>query len=253
MAVATQQSDFNYQLKQHIGYANSLDDLLSFLAFIPLSDIQNLLITKIDQFNEHQTRTMYFNSLPLDIVLPESIIQSITSYNECRDINSVFQPICKQWVKYFNMNQKLLGISNIELQHNLNTSDIHQLLQTTNMSGLSINKFENELKNTSVQIHKIRLQRSKQRMKKQSKLSALKWNDKANNTNTTWIIDENKTDLNLTEQYLGYKGPYDDIKVVIDQCKNGDTILIKNGTYIYRITGEEDYETYDINIHNKDI
>eukprot|EP01084_Bolivina_argentea_P289222 496598_1 len=235
--------------------SHNMNDLIKLLHYIPFTIVQSFIKQQIESFNLHESRKWYYRTTSINEIFPSDIIQHILSFNKSKDINSIFEPVCKLFKQSSEKNEenyikKLTNIkcnNNIELTHLRITNKMNQIHQKrikmqNQITSLqtSFEKCEDKLQKTSDTVYKHRMQRSE--LNKQNKQTIIT-NDTSLPThfdidyfkikydkslNNIWIIDKNRNNLNEREKKLFCKGPFNNFMNVVNKIKKGDKIYIYN-------------------------
>eukprot|EP01084_Bolivina_argentea_P279772 478343_1 len=208
---------------------------------------------QISEMDPKQAKHCLYYSTPIDSILPECIIQYILSFNQSKDINSIFAPISKSFKKYTQKNEEMYikqleSIENIsitpwdkthELEYLRMTNKINEISQrriklqnqNSNNNAYEIKSlystlinFENRLNKMRREIYSYRMARSQ--LNKNSQTILIDNNNKS--TNNIWIIDKNRDELSSQEMKLFCNGPFANFEQVMNEIKNGDRIYVYN-------------------------
>eukprot|EP01083_Nonionella_stella_P145699 457050_1 len=85
-------------LIHHIQSTQCVGDLISWLAIIPFSEIQNFVEQQIVKLNQNSIRKAYFSDLSINDTLPSDIVRHILSFNTFPH-NAAINATNKQWKK----------------------------------------------------------------------------------------------------------------------------------------------------------
>eukprot|EP01084_Bolivina_argentea_P015331 28660_1 len=103
----SRQTLYNKQLQQALHEANTsanhLDDLYPILQDIPLDKIKNFIGQHIDELDQYSSKNIYFNSLSLEQIFHDDILQYILSFAGMYHT----KPVNKKWKNLSDKNENL--------------------------------------------------------------------------------------------------------------------------------------------------
>ena len=97
-------SVYKKELQENVSDAHTVKDLMPFLGALSLDKLKDFINQNVDEFNASESKTMYFNSVSIDKILPDDIIQYILSFQSITDNHKTY--VSKQWEKLSNQNER---------------------------------------------------------------------------------------------------------------------------------------------------
>ena len=121
-------------IKQTIGNANNINDLLPILGYLSFENIQSFAYSEADSWNESVTNKTYWKSTSINHLLPNDIIQNILSFNTSQSNNKF---VCKSWNKLCKKNRKLI-LKQDESKAIMDESNVRTYVIDENRSELTL-------------------------------------------------------------------------------------------------------------------
>eukprot|EP01084_Bolivina_argentea_P232843 392327_1 len=97
---------FINSLVNTVDTSRGANDLVKLLDFIPFVSIQSFIKQHIKAFNLYESRKAYYRITSIHNIFPNDITQYILSFNTAKDINSIFNPICKTFKQFAEKNEE---------------------------------------------------------------------------------------------------------------------------------------------------
>eukprot|EP01084_Bolivina_argentea_P015332 28661_1 len=254
----SRQTLYNKQLQQALHEANTsanhLDDLYPILQDIPLDKIKNFIGQHIDELDQYSSKNIYFNSLSLEQIFHDDILQYILSFAGMYHT----KPVNKKWKNlsdknenlymkkiYSQVNEKIMK-SSFKYDKSINNKwvihprrpKLHQIEIDLGFQMLSIVDLstaeKNKQFNDGLALH-LGFEKG----------DIISFSDSDLIGDNKLHIDkkkniDNSNELNRTCRY---------IQQTIDNSESGDVIVIHDGTY----KNDDDEDSDQIDIINKDI
>ena len=123
-------------LKQHIRSATHVTELLIILQQIPLDSIKQFMIPKIGELTDESLRKSYYNSLSINEIFSDDLLQCILSFSGCYNEKGVN----KKWKSLSDKNESLY---------------LKQLYKTDKIAGIKLMKYDENINKTWI-IHQDR-------------------------------------------------------------------------------------------------
>ena len=93
-------STFANRIQKSIKDAQSVEDLISLMQYIPLSSIKNLLSTSLKPMSEDKLRAIHYNTRSIEDATGPDVIQSILSYipheKSIKNVSKSFNQLAQQ-------------------------------------------------------------------------------------------------------------------------------------------------------------